>query len=191
MKGILQKAGVYHNETILTKSIQLSAYADDINIIEQPKPDGTVALRAIEHESYDRGLAVIVVVSKPYVQPSLISRRLNITLCISYQPTYICISFQCDSIVNGLIPLKVISYIFTCIPQDVFPKEIYPAHLMIVECGIRAKVKDVVNHKPKDIQTSNSNSNLVYASTKKVMMKLLLKTLEVKFLNLTNGSQIV
>ena len=58
MEGVLRKAGVHRNGTIFYKSVQLLAYADDIDIIGRCKRDVTAAFSAIEKESAKVGLAV-------------------------------------------------------------------------------------------------------------------------------------
>ena len=52
------KAGVHRNGTIFQKSVQLLAYADDIDIIGRTKRNITVVFSAIERESIKMGLAV-------------------------------------------------------------------------------------------------------------------------------------
>ena len=51
MDSILRKAGVHRSGTIFQKSVQLLAYADDIDIIGRTKRDVTAAFSAIERES--------------------------------------------------------------------------------------------------------------------------------------------
>ena len=58
IESVLRKAGVYRNGTIFQKSVQLLAYADDIDIIGRTKRDVTAAFSAIERESTKMGLAV-------------------------------------------------------------------------------------------------------------------------------------
>ena len=58
MESVLQKAGVHRSVTIFQKSVQLLAYADDIDIIGRTKRDVTAAFSAIERESTKMGLAV-------------------------------------------------------------------------------------------------------------------------------------
>ena len=55
---LLRKAGVHRNGTIFRKSVQLLAYAVDIDIIDRTKRDITAAFSAIERESTKMGLAV-------------------------------------------------------------------------------------------------------------------------------------
>ena len=47
MESALRKAGVYHNGTIFQNSVQLLAYADDIDIIGHTKRDATAVFSAI------------------------------------------------------------------------------------------------------------------------------------------------
>ena len=49
---------VHRSGTIFQKSVQLLAYADDIDIIGRTKRDVTAAFGAIERESTNMGLAV-------------------------------------------------------------------------------------------------------------------------------------
>ena len=56
--SVLRKAGVYRSDTIFQKSVQLLAYADDIDIKGRTKRDVTAAFGAIERESTKIGLAV-------------------------------------------------------------------------------------------------------------------------------------
>ena len=59
MESILRKAGVHCSGIIFQKSVQLLAYADDIDIIGRTKRDVTVAFGAIKRgESTKMGLAV-------------------------------------------------------------------------------------------------------------------------------------
>ena len=58
MESVLRKAGVHRNGTIFYKSVQLLAYADDIDIIGRTMRDVTAAFSAIERESAKMGLAV-------------------------------------------------------------------------------------------------------------------------------------
>ena len=58
MECDLRKAGVHRNGTIFQKSVQLLAYADDIDIIGRTKRDVAAAFCAIEQESTKMGLAV-------------------------------------------------------------------------------------------------------------------------------------
>ena len=46
-----RKAGVYRNDTIFYKSVQLLAYADDVDIIESTMQDVTAAFSAVERVS--------------------------------------------------------------------------------------------------------------------------------------------
>ena len=55
---MLRKVGVHRNGTIFYKSVQLLAYADDIDIIGRTMRDVTAAFSAIERESAKIGLAV-------------------------------------------------------------------------------------------------------------------------------------
>ena len=48
MDSVLGKAGVHRNGTIFRKSVQVLAYADDIDIIGRTKWDVTAAFSAIE-----------------------------------------------------------------------------------------------------------------------------------------------
>ena len=57
-ESVLRKAGVYRNCTIFYKSVQLLAYADDIDIIGSTMRDVTAAFSGIEWESAKMGLAV-------------------------------------------------------------------------------------------------------------------------------------
>ena len=54
----MRKAGVHRNGTIFFKSVQLLAYADDVDIIGRTKRDVTAAFSAIERESAKMGLVV-------------------------------------------------------------------------------------------------------------------------------------
>ena len=58
MESVLQKAGVHRSGTIFRKSVQLLAYAEDIDIIQSTKRDVTFAFSAIARESTKMGLAV-------------------------------------------------------------------------------------------------------------------------------------
>ena len=58
MESVLRKAVVHRSGTIFQKSVQLLAYADDIDIIGRTKRDVTAAFGAIERESTKMGLAV-------------------------------------------------------------------------------------------------------------------------------------
>ena len=58
MQSVFQKAGGHRNGTIFQKSVQLLAYADDIDIKGRTKQDVTAAFSAIERESTKMGLAV-------------------------------------------------------------------------------------------------------------------------------------
>ena len=58
MESIVRKSGVQRTGTIKTKSVQLLAYADDIDIIGHGLRDVTAAFAAIERESAKVGLAV-------------------------------------------------------------------------------------------------------------------------------------
>ena len=58
MESVLRKTGVDCNGTIFYKSVQLLAYADDIDIIGRTMRDVTAVLSAIERESGKMGLAV-------------------------------------------------------------------------------------------------------------------------------------
>ena len=51
MESVLRKAGIHRSGTIFQKSVQLLAYADDIDIIGRTKRDVTGAFGAIELES--------------------------------------------------------------------------------------------------------------------------------------------
>ena len=51
LESVLRKSGVHRNGTIFYKSVQLLAYADDIDIIGRTMRDVTVAFRAVERES--------------------------------------------------------------------------------------------------------------------------------------------
>ena len=51
MESVPRKAGVHRNGTIIQKSVQLLAYADNIDIIGCTKLDVTAAFSAIEWES--------------------------------------------------------------------------------------------------------------------------------------------
>ena len=51
MEGVLRKAGVHRSGTIFFKSVQLLAYADDIDIVGLSKRDVTAAFPAIQKES--------------------------------------------------------------------------------------------------------------------------------------------
>ena len=57
IENVLSKAGLHCNGTIFQKSVQLLAYADDIDIIGLTKRDVTAAFRAFEQESTKMGLA--------------------------------------------------------------------------------------------------------------------------------------
>ena len=52
------KGGIHCSGTIFKKSVQLLAYANDIDIIGRTKQDVTAAFSAIERESTKMGLAV-------------------------------------------------------------------------------------------------------------------------------------
>ena len=52
------KTGVHCNATIFQKTVQLPAYADDIDIIERTRQDVIAAFRAFEREPTKIGLAV-------------------------------------------------------------------------------------------------------------------------------------
>ena len=58
MKSVLRKAGVHCYGTIFQQSVQLLAYADDIDIIGRPKRNVTAAFSAIERKSIKMGLTV-------------------------------------------------------------------------------------------------------------------------------------
>ena len=58
MESALRKTGVHRNGTIFYKSVQLFAYADDIDIIGRTMQDITAGFSAIERESTKVGLAV-------------------------------------------------------------------------------------------------------------------------------------
>ncbi|XP_050745358.1 uncharacterized protein LOC127011601 [Drosophila biarmipes] len=77
MKGVLRKAGVHRSGTIFYKSVQLLAYADDIDIIGRSKRDVTAAFSAIEKESAKVGLAVNEGKTKYMLSTSRESRRLD------------------------------------------------------------------------------------------------------------------
>ena len=51
MQSVLRNPGVHRNGTIFHKSVQLLAYADDIDIIGRTKGDVTATFSAIERES--------------------------------------------------------------------------------------------------------------------------------------------
>ena len=57
MESVLRKSGVHRNGTIFYKSVQLLAYADDIDIIMRTMRDVTAAFSAIERKSAKMGLA--------------------------------------------------------------------------------------------------------------------------------------
>ena len=58
MESVLRKAAVHRNGTIFYKSVQLHAYAEDIDIIGRTMRDVTAAFTAIEWESAKMGLVV-------------------------------------------------------------------------------------------------------------------------------------
>ena len=58
MEGVLRKAGVHRNGSIFCKSVQLLAFAYDIDFIERTMRDVTAGFSAIERESAIIGLAV-------------------------------------------------------------------------------------------------------------------------------------
>ena len=58
MESVLRKAEAHRSGTIFQKSVQLVAYADDIDIIGRTKRNVTAAFSAIERESTKIGLAV-------------------------------------------------------------------------------------------------------------------------------------
>ena len=55
---VLRKVGLHRSGTIFQKSVQLLAYADDIDIIGRTKRDVTAVFGAIERQSTKMGLAV-------------------------------------------------------------------------------------------------------------------------------------
>ena len=58
MENVLWNAGVHRNGTNLQKSVQLLAYADDIDIIGCTKRDVTAAFSAIERGSTKMSLTI-------------------------------------------------------------------------------------------------------------------------------------
>ena len=58
LESVLRKTGVHCNGTIFYKSVQLLAYAEDIDIIGRTMRDVTAAFSAIERQSAKMGLAV-------------------------------------------------------------------------------------------------------------------------------------
>ena len=58
MESALRKAAVHRNGTIFYKSVQLLAYADDIDIIGRTMREVTAAFSAIERESAKMDLAI-------------------------------------------------------------------------------------------------------------------------------------
>ena len=56
MKSVLEKTGVHRNDTILYKSVQLLADAEDIDIIGRTIRTVTTAFSAIERKSAKTGL---------------------------------------------------------------------------------------------------------------------------------------
>lgn len=79
MESFLQTAGVYYNDTVLSKSVQLLAYTDEIVIVGSRNV--TDVYSAIELESADKGLAV----AKPGICCRLLetaySRQLHLRYC--------------------------------------------------------------------------------------------------------------
>ena len=55
MESVMRKAGVHRSGTVSQKSVQLLAYADDINIIWHTKRDVTAVFRDIEQEPTTMG----------------------------------------------------------------------------------------------------------------------------------------
>jgi len=81
MESVLRKAGVHLSGTILSnRSVQLLAYADDIDIIGRTKRDVTAAFNAIERESAKVGLAVNEGKTKFMICSSRESQRLGTQL---------------------------------------------------------------------------------------------------------------
>ena len=58
LESVLRKAGVLRNGTIFYKSVQLLAYADDIDIIGGTMRDVTAAFSAIERASAKMALTI-------------------------------------------------------------------------------------------------------------------------------------
>ena len=58
MESVLRKADVHRNGTIFYKSVQILAYANDIDVIGRMMRDVTAAFSAIERASAKMGLAV-------------------------------------------------------------------------------------------------------------------------------------
>ena len=58
MESVLRKVGVHRSGTIFQKSVQLLAYAHDIDIIGRTKRDVTATYGAIERDSTKISLAV-------------------------------------------------------------------------------------------------------------------------------------
>ena len=58
LESVLRKAGVHCNGTIFYKSVQLLAYADDIDIIGRTMRNVNAVFSVIEWESAKMGLAV-------------------------------------------------------------------------------------------------------------------------------------
>ena len=77
MESVLRKAGVHRNGTVFCKSVQLLAYADDIDIIGRTKQDVTAAFSAIERESSKMGLAVNEGKTKYMLSTSRDARRID------------------------------------------------------------------------------------------------------------------
>ena len=58
LESVLRKAELHRNGTIFYKSVQLLAYADDIDITGRTMRDVSAAFSANERESAKKGLAV-------------------------------------------------------------------------------------------------------------------------------------
>ena len=77
MESVLRTASVHRNDTIFQKSVQLLAYADNIDIIGRTKRDITAVFIAIERESTKIGLAVNEGKARYMLSSSRIVRRIG------------------------------------------------------------------------------------------------------------------
>ena len=74
---MLWKAGVHRKGTIFYKSVQLLAYADDIDIIVRTMREVTTAFSAIERKSAKLGLAVNEGKTKYMLSTSVVVPRMG------------------------------------------------------------------------------------------------------------------
>ena len=103
MEAVIRKAGVNQDGNIFYKSVQLLAYADDIDIIGRTQRDVTAAFSAIEKESAKMGLMVNHEKTKYMHSTSRSTRRGNSSIAAE--------SYAFDSV-------KEFIYLGTAITQD-------------------------------------------------------------------------